>query len=319
MLKINLSAEEVERQVRKKISYLEGIVNNALETDVGLSSIQRNPNQGGRKSIYDLNLTDGSKLVLKLSKPCSIKQEIIGMKYAEETGIPAPGIIYSKETKHNPLGIPFIIMDYLCTRPLWQLFSGNVPIKRFGREHSVNPVAIQQHVYDSLQIIQALHASHQLSCAHTPEQMQNEYERIKKLIQERKDPDDQECLIMTLDKLFKFYRDNQDSFAKAKSSRLHGDLCISNIAYTPEGIMLIDWEHYHEGDCAEDIAYFLERNLLLPEKQHKEHKGIITEQYSKKDATFPVRLHFYTPLTRLQATIYHDIPKDELLDCMRTF
>lgn len=320
MLAIILPAEEVERQVQRQSDYLEGILNSTLETETGLSSIQRNPNQGRRESIYELNLADSSKLILKLSKPWSVREEIAGLKYAEKTGIPAPGIIYSDETKNSPLGIPFIIMDYLCTETPRQLFSGGVPIKRFGRERSVDPIAIQQHVFDSLRVIQALHKPlSATSPGSTPMQKHEEYLYLKGAIQNMAKPEARKQLTHVLNALFKYYGDNQEAFAKSRLCKLHGDLDITNIAHTPEGIMLIDWEHYHEGDCAEDIAYFIERNLLLPEKQFEEQKGKILEKYSKKDTTFPKRLHFYTPLARLQATIYHDIPKDELLDCMRDF
>jgi aminoglycoside phosphotransferase (APT) family kinase protein len=150
-------------------------------------------------------------------------------------------------------------------------------------------------------------------------QKHEEYLYLKGAIQNMAKPEARKQLTHVLNALFKYYGDNQEAFAKSRLCKLHGDLDITNIAHTPEGIMLIDWEHYHEGDSAEDIAYFLERNLLLPKKQFDEQKGIIQERYSKKDATFPVRLYFYTPLMRLQATVYHDIPKEELLDCMRDF
>jgi len=314
----NDDVAEIESFVRAHSQFLDERIKISVNSGLTLESITRNLNQGGRKSIYNLYLSDGNIIVLKLYSNKDVKKrvknEVEGIKYASTLGIPTPGLIDYVMLTDNPLQNAFLLMGYVDSIPFETVFQGDYEFKRRGFSFKVNYEALREHIQDATDSCFNLHQiSAPRNPMYTPKRMSYLFRKYQKWIREAIESSSQEALIAGLGDLFRYYENHKDSFLKSQEYHLHGDLDPTNIIHTKKGIVLVDWEHYHKGDCAEDIAYFAERNMLIA-KDAEEQIGRICENYSRKDSTFGTRLGFHIPLSKLSHVVLRGIPKEEFLE-----
>jgi fructosamine-3-kinase len=291
--------EQVESFVKSQSYFLESRLKEKLSPDRFIESISRNPNQYGRKSIYNLNLSDNTTIVLKLNSKGSAENEVKGMNYANSSSIPSPKLIDFYLDSTNPLKNNFLLMDYIDIIPFEEFYQGDEIVHMFGKNYKININEIKSHIKEASELCLKLHQkSGDKNSTYTTNKMKQLFNGFKEKI------GDNASLEKELTTLFKYYEENKTDFNNSPEYHLHGDLDPSNLPHTKNGIVLIDWENYHKGDCAEDIAYFALRNFLIP-KDFNEQIEKISDQYSKKDSSFNKRLKFHLHLS----DIWHQIEK----------
>ena len=306
--------EQVESFVRSQSPFLDERIKATYEPDLSLASISRNSNQGGRKSIYNLHLSDGTAVVLKLYSKEGAQREVEGMNYADLSKLPNPGLFDYDLTNSNPLQNAFLLMGYVDITPVKEMFQGSYEVQKWGKEFRVDQDVLRDHIKEASGVCLQLHQiSATKNSMYSSEAMKQLFEKYQSMIRQRIDQSSQEELITGLEGLFRYYEENQVAFQESPEYHLHGDLDPSNLPHTRNGIVLIDWENYHKGDCAEDVAYFAERNLWISEDV-EEQIGQICEGYSKKDSTFGTRLGFHLPLSKLWHVVVKGIPKEVFLE-----
>ena len=289
--KSSYSKEEAEAFVRQRSAYLNERVKAFISHDVDLIGVRRNPHPYRKKNIYELDLSNGTKIILKLCRKDRIKNEVQGMNYATLVGIPHAGLIGYEDSVNNPFENPFLLMSYLeDTKPITELIEEDAEVK-------------DQHIRDSLNIIEALHTPRIcMDASYHQRKMTELFDEHKRSIQRNPKPDDRDQIIRELEELFSFHENHREAFTSASVCHLHGDLAVQNFIHTEDGIRLIDWAAYRMGDYVEDMAYFIGCTFYLTELvlNPQEHIDMITELYSRKDPTFSVRLKFYTSLVNYQ-------------------
>jgi hypothetical protein len=307
--------KEVEAFVQSHIGYLDEVLRIA-KPNSKIERIIRNPDQGARKALYDLYLSDDAIVVLKLFGKKGIEQEIAGLNYASSVGVPNPGLIcyeLNPDKKINSLQNPFLMMGHVILKPVEMMFTGDYKLKKCGRELCVNREALDQYIQEASDLMIGFHQmSSQINPAYHADNMKRLFESYQDLFERKVAPRLQHDLTSELINAFSFFEANQTSFQSAEYF-LHGDLDPTNIAHTPDGLALIDFECFHTGDSAEDIAYFIHRNVLIP-KDAEEQIGSICENYSKNDASFTTRLKFHLQLSKLWHMAIKGMPRESFLD-----
>lgn len=312
--------EEVETIVKENIFYLDQLVKKVIGPKVCIKGIVRNPSQGGRKTIYNLTLSNESQIVLKLNEyPNEVSTEVMGLKYANSLGVASPTLIYFEETMGNPLGIPFLLMSYV-KGVIPEYLQDREGMKLCAETVRVDPLTVEQYVQEVLSILRILHKSFSIfRDIYFSERIHRQFRRHSEILIQRKAGGRrlrklEECFKM----LFAFYEDNRKIFIQYPQYHLHGDLDISNILLTEKTIVLIDWELYHMGDCAEDLAYFANRIILSPICKEKALKDI-EKLYSQSDPDFPLRFKFYLALDKMFYVTRHGYPLEEPLNYMKKY
>jgi aminoglycoside phosphotransferase (APT) family kinase protein len=276
-----------------------------ISSKARLVEMDRKANQENR-NIYYLKMSDGSKFILKIynkgteDAKKSIKREVEGLQYAFSAGVPSPELCYYNLSSTNPLGLKFLIVRYITIVSVDDLFVGETEISIGGKKFRINVDAVEKHVQDCIAILCKLHTpTGSSNSIYSSMNMKKTYRTYQKLIQRRSKPRYRKQLNTWLEAIFEFYEQNQQAFLASPEYHLHGDLDPSNIVHTCRGIVLLDWEYYHKGDCCEDIAFFAERNLILSDK----HLRTIIDRYSSRD--------------KLWHVVVDDLPLNELSEYMK--
>lgn len=295
-----LSTEEIVAILNGQLQCFNTMVGQHYCTGKTVAQIGCNPNQQNRKAIYDLLLSDHSQIILKLCLKnfASYERELKGLEFANGAGIPGPLLICHGRYFSPSLPVPYFLMTRVERKPLATFFAGQIAADDFERELDSNPELWEflfRKILDAVRIL------------HQPSITNENYYYHPKMIQrlwrwyEQKItvfPVQSGLLAGQLKKLFRYYEDHRPIFGQAPYYHVHGDLDPSNLCFTEAGVVLLDWENFHQGDCTEDIAYLLERfpgNLALK----TDYLRIITQLYSKQDPHFTSRLGFQTALTKL--------------------
>ena len=289
--KSSYSKEEAEAFVRQRSEYLGERVKELIGRDVDLTGIRRNPHPYRKKNIYELDLSNGTKIILKLCRKDRVRNEVQGMNYATLVGILHAELIGYEDSVNNPFENPFLLMRYLeDVKPITKLIEEDAEVK-------------DQHIRDSLNIIEALHTPRIcMDAVYHQRKMTELFDEHKRSIQRNPKPDDRDQLAQELEAVFDFYENHRGVFTRACVCHLHGDLAVQNFIHTEDGIRLIDWAFYHIGDYAEDMAYFIDCTFHLTKlvRNPQEYIDMITERYSRTDPEFSMRLEFYTSFMNYQ-------------------
>ncbi|MFX0196194.1 MAG: phosphotransferase [Candidatus Hodarchaeota archaeon] len=296
----NHEPEEVEAFVRSQRYFLDDRVKSSLNPDLCIEDISINPNQGGRKTIYNLGLSDGSTVVLKICHNLSIRREIEGLRYASTQDILAPKIHGYEINEDNPLKKPFILMEHV-PQQFKDAWRGDYEVNIWGGDKvlSVDYEFVRDRLDNLLEVIPRLNKK----C-----ERQSPIDIFKEYTVYLESNND---FYLKFQELQRFYEKNCQLFQGGLEYHLHGDLDFSNMISTQNGIVFIDWGNYSKGDIAEDLAYFAIRNIWF---DYDEYAGKLVELISKKDKNFAKRFGFHVSMSKLWHVIYHSFPKEYFLE-----
>jgi hypothetical protein len=285
------SAKEVEDFVKDQAFELSAMF------DLDIAVITRNPDQGGRKRIYDLGLSDGSTVVLKICSNSGIRREIEGMRYASTTEISSPKLLGYEINEDNPLKNPFLLMEHVPRQPIVDY--GDYEINLWGRVVTVNYEKVKDRIDNILEVIPKLNKKCERQ---SPIDI---FEKYTVFIESNDD------LYLKFQELRRFYEKNYQLLQRGLEYHLHGDLDSTNIVTTQKGLIFVDWGHYSKGDVAEELAYFAIRNFWV---DFDEYAGKLVELISKKDKTFAKRFGFHLSMSKLWHVVYKSLPKEFFLE-----
>lgn len=295
-----LSAAEIESILSGQLHYLNKIVQQNYGMGKTVVQVRFNPDQKLRKAIYNLLLSDQTQIILKLclKRLKSYVRELKGFELIKSSHIPGPELIFHDRCFSESLQVPFFLMNLVERKPYAAFFAGQIAEEDFNRELDSNP---ELWVFFFRKIIDAVHLLHQSDVTSSnyhyhPRMMKHLFRWYEQKIEVYREKSEQ--LSDPLRKIFQYYEERRHIFQQAPIYHVHGDLDLSNLIFTNSGVVPLDWENYHRGDCAEDIAYLLERypgNRALKMR----YLTIVIELYSKQDPYFACRLKFQTALTKL--------------------
>ena len=99
----------------------------------------------------------------------------------------------------------------------------------------------------------------------------------------------------SINRILSYITDESQLLTNVKYAMLHGDISCSNALRDSSGLVyLLDWERWHIGDPALDIAH-----LSVGERASWENTIELVSMYCRKsdskDGTFPLRVFYYRP------------------------
>lgn len=310
-----MNAQQVLEKLLRERKYIEDLLKQYYHPNARLAGIERNAYSGERINIYDLHLTNGSPVILKLNDRNTIDNEIAGLEFAARSGIDAPRLYFYEKKSANPLHIGFLLMEHLGQVSLDALFIRN----SISNENSINEnlsiskTSANEYLNLILRLMTRLHrpVGPADSICHS-ESIIEFFAMYRKLIEKSAREENKPFLTESLDRLWVFYQKNRRIFNSAPLYPVHGDLDPWNMAWVGNRIILIDWEHYHTGDCCEDIAYFIERTYILSDGWNQHLDRVINVYETGDDKTIRRRVHLFIPLMKIWHILRKGLPVDSL-------
>jgi hypothetical protein len=302
-----MNSTQVMVRLESAKDYLDQIVRSGHGDGVSILSVSKLSDQDAKNNIFRINLNHSLYLVIKLGDEKKLRNELNGMQYASQNGVPNPGVFSSQLSAENPVGIPFFLMGYVATIPFRDIIAGNL-----GQQGCVgdrkepsysNSAALDIHFEQCLPIIRKLHhPTGRHNYCYQRDISANVFITLKKMIDEIADTDCKEAYFSWLKSTLDLYTINRDVFTSSREVHLHGDLSPSNLCHTTQGIVLIDWEYYQLGDSAVDTAYFAEKNFLIDSAKPSMVERLVSE-YSGEDPSFRKRFLFQTALIKIRESL----------------
>jgi thiamine kinase-like enzyme len=179
----------------------------------------------------------------------------------------------------------------------------------------MNPTILEQNVDNLVTTLSSLHK--QRYSSETDYDYFDVIERYLREYQQR--IKDQKIDFPDTESILSFYNLKREvlraSEVTSHLTRIHGDLVFSNIIYSAQKCILIDWEYTTSGDPLIDLAYLITQNTI-PLELEKRLINTYMQQYSLE--IDPQRLAVYKNLMNLMSALWYALQSIRLFTSMRT-
>ena len=256
------------------------------------------------KEIYYLKSRQRIIALLKIfDDEEEYQRELDGMEYASCTGLPVPRVYHSSDAS-NPISRPLVIREYFELFPVMDLiyrsraFQGSIIDEAFAENYfqraldlivSFHKASGQDNdlygrddidIYKFGRLFDRLKAKIDVATGRIPEAIVNDHRAF-------------------LQDVVSYYANNLEVFMDTPGYHTHNDLDFPNIGIVNPRtceLIIMDFEKYSSrGDCAKDVALFVEKNYWIKRNKDKVLDRI-DKIYVDKDGDFQVRRRFWTAI-----------------------